>query len=87
MMSDLGRVGRTVFGITIVLWAVSFLCLILYYLALTDIWHDLGSPDFWHGKGKSSLEWLFVGVCYWPMFLFHLIFMLTVGSYLKSKRA
>jgi hypothetical protein len=71
------KARRAVFVASFVLGASSFVCLILYFLALTDIWHESGSPDFWHGQGPSSFEWRFLGVCFWPMFLFHLSFFLA----------
>jgi hypothetical protein len=56
------------------LGVVSLCCLVLYYGALLDIWHESGSPDFWNDEGASSFEWRWLAVLYWPMFLFHLVF-------------
>ena len=58
--------------ITIVLGILSLFCLLIYYLALTDIWHAAGSPDFWQGEGASSFEWQILGYAYIPMALFNL---------------
>jgi hypothetical protein len=68
------KVKRIFIVACLVLGAISFVCLIFYFLALTDIWHESGSPDFWRGEGLCSFEWRFLGVCFWPMFLFHLAF-------------
>jgi hypothetical protein len=43
--------------ITVAMAIVSFACLAAAYLAATDIWHGIGSPDFWQNQGQSALEW------------------------------
>ena len=40
-----------VFGI------LSFLSLIAFFLALTDIWHDYASPDVFARAGQSLPDW------------------------------
>ncbi len=79
------KVTRTVFVAGLVLGAMSFVCLILYFLALTDIWHESGSPEFWRGQGLCAYEWRFLGVCYWPIFLFHLAFFGAVVLLFSSR--
>ncbi len=78
------KVKRVVIVASLVLGTISFVCLILYFLALTDIWHESGSPDFWRGDGLCSFEWRFLGVCYWPMFLFHLAFFLAAVLMIRN---
>ena len=56
---------------------VSLCCLVMYYAALLDIWHESGSPDFWAGEGVASFEWKWLAVLFWPMFLFHVVFLGT----------
>ena len=75
---------RAIFTVTIILGAVSFVCLILYFLALTDIWHESGSPNFWHGEGPCSFEWRFLGYFYWPMLLFHISFLVMAFFFIRS---
>jgi len=71
--------------VTLALGIFSFLLLILYHLALTDIWHENGRPDFWHGKGPAALEWKIISIAYWPMFLFHVLFFVAAYKLLKSQ--
>ena len=78
------KVIRVVFGASLLLGTISFVCLILYFIALTDIWHESGSPDFWRGEGLCSFEWRFLGVCYWPMSFFHLAFFLAAALVIRS---
>jgi hypothetical protein len=68
---------RIAIVLTVLLGVVSLCCLVLYYGALLDIWHENGSPDFWVGEGVSSFEWKWLAVLYWPMFLFHVVFIGT----------
>jgi len=78
------KTRRIVFSITMALGVVSFVCLVGYFLALTDIWHELGSPDFWRGEGPSALEWRVLGYGYWPMFVFHLAFLVAATIIMVS---
>ncbi len=78
------KVTRVVIVASLVLGMISFVCLILYFLALTDIWHESSRPDFWRGDGLCSFEWRFLGVCYWPMFLFHLAFFLAAAIMIRG---
>ncbi len=73
-------------GVTFVLGIVSFLILIFYFLALTDIWHENGSPDIWHGQGPAAVEWKFISIAYWPMLLFHVVFFITAYKLMKSQK-
>ena len=68
---------KKIFWTTIVLGFISFLILILYYLALTDIWHENGRPDFWHGQGPAALEWKLLAIGFWPMLIFHILFFIS----------
>ena len=36
---------------TLCLGALALLCWVVMFLSGTDIWHDLGKPDFWHLQG------------------------------------
>jgi len=78
---DVKKMAMTV---TMTMGILSFICLILFYLALTDIWHGLGRPDFWNGQGESHVEWRLLGYAYWPMFFFHVIFIVTSACILIS---
>ena len=68
---------RVAAAITGALGFVSFCCLVMYYAALLDIWHESGSPDFWAGEGQSSFEWQWLAILFWPMLLFHVMFIAT----------
>lgn len=71
----------------IVLGIVSLLCLVLYFLALTDIWHESGSPDFWQGEGVCALEWRMLAICFWPMALFHVVGLAALIWALRGTKA
>ena len=71
------KITRSVFVAVLALGTMSLVCLVLYFLALTDIWHESGRPDFWRGQGLCAYEWRFLGVCFWPMLLFHLAFLIA----------
>ncbi len=70
---------------TLYLGIVSFLCLCFYYLALTDIWHESGRPDFWRGAGSCSVEWRILGICFFPMLLFHVCFFAMMIVFMNRK--
>jgi hypothetical protein len=74
---------KRLLGVTLILGIVSFLILIFYFLALTDIWHENGSPDVWHGQGPAAVEWKFISITYWPMLLFHIVFFIAAYKLLK----
>jgi hypothetical protein len=78
--------AKRLFAVTIALGIVSFLILVFYYLALTDIWHENGSPDVWHGQGPAALEWKFLSIAYWPMLVFHVLFFVAAYKLLKSQK-
>ncbi len=62
---------------TVTLAIVSFACLAAAYLAATDIWHGLGSPDFWQDQGRSAFEWRILA-CTAPVIgLFHVAFFIA----------
>jgi hypothetical protein len=56
---------------------LSGLCLVGFFLALHDVWYDLGRPDYWSGQGPAAFEWRYLSIAFWPMLLFHAAF---VGS-------
>lgn len=77
-----------VFGI------LSFLSLIAFFLALTDIWHDYASPDVFARAGQSLpdwysqfnrclLEWRFLQVGFVLMLVFHI---LLIVRWLSGRR-
>ena len=38
---------------TFCLGALALLCWVVMFLSGTDVWHDLGRPDFWHLQGPA----------------------------------
>ena len=62
---------------TAILGLISLVCLVAYYAALLDIWHENGSPNFWAGEGTASFEWKWLAVLFWPMLTFHMVFIGT----------
>lgn len=72
LMTEFAKRRGVLIGV-IILGVVSLLCLVLYFLALTDIWHESGSQDFWQGEGVCAFEWRMLAICFWPMALFHLV--------------
>jgi hypothetical protein len=70
--------------VALLLSGVSLLCLAGYYLALTDVWHELGSPDVWRGEGLAATEWRFLSVAFWPMLLFHAAAIVALAARLES---
>jgi hypothetical protein len=38
------------------LGALALLCWIVMFLAGTDIWHDMGRPDFWRLQGAHDAD-------------------------------
>ena len=64
--------------------ALSFLSLIVFYLALSDIGHDYASPEVWARAGQAlpdwyspvnrcPLEWRALQVGFLPMLVFHVL--------------
>jgi hypothetical protein len=84
---------KTLVKITALAGALSALCLVAYYLALHDIFHDYVSAKVIQENvsgslslpawSACSLEWKIVGICFWPMVGFHAI--LLVGL-IRSRR-
>jgi hypothetical protein len=70
--------------VTVGLAILSLASMVACFLALTDIWHELGSPDFWHGQGQSSLEWRILGYTFPAIALFHLVFLVTATIKMAS---
>lgn len=56
---------------------LSGLCLIGFFLALHDVWYELGRPDYWSGQGPAPFEWRFLSIAFWPMLMFHLAFLIS----------
>ena len=68
------RVGILV---VVVSGLISFGTLIACFLAGADIWHELGSPNFWRGEGFAALEWRVLGIGWWIIAAFHIAFFVT----------
>ena len=62
---------------TVILAIVSFACLAAASLAATDIWHGLGSPDFWQDQGQSAFEWRILACTVPVIALFHIAFFIA----------
>jgi len=78
---------RIIFWTTAILGVVSFLILVLYHMALVDIWHENGRPNFWHGQGPAPLEWKLLSIGFWPMFIFHIAFFISAFPLFKKRGA
>lgn len=81
--------------ITLILGAVSLLCLAAYFLALDDIFDDYASPaliqEYLAGSRVNlpdwttcPLEWRIVRLGFWPMAVFHVVAMIGL---LRGKKA
>lgn len=88
------RSARAVSIITLGLGVVSFLCLVGYYLALHDIFRDYVSREVLQNLRIASAEaipqwtacageWRLLGMAFWPMLLFHVIFF---GAFLLHRQ-
>jgi hypothetical protein len=73
---------------TAVLGILSLVCLFGYYLALHDIYYDYASPSVLQEQAKIApeslpdwtacpLEWRVVGIGFWLMLAFHVMFLAT----------
>jgi len=77
--------NRTFMTITTVAGILSALCLIAFYLALHDIFHDYASATVIRENASAAvtlpewtacaLEWKVVGICFWLMVVLHAIFL------------
>ncbi len=76
--------------VTVVLGILSFCCLVLYFLALHDIFHDYASPQVLADHGVTTAqplpgwttcpgEWKIVGIGFWVMVLFHVLFLVSLA--------
>jgi hypothetical protein len=64
---------------------VSLVCLLGLFGALTDLWHMLGRPDIWAGAGAGKAEWRFLALAFWPVLVFHLVWLVvTLRSLTRS---
>jgi hypothetical protein len=77
---------KLLFAVTAVMGVVSFLMVMLYYGALTDIWHEIGRPDIWHGQWPGAFEWRIIAIAYWPMLLFHILFLVSLWHLKRGKK-
>jgi len=80
------KTRKIVLTATVVMGIVSFLIVILFHGALTDIWHEIGRPDIWHGQGPAAFEWRFIAIAYWPVLIFHILFFVSLWHFKKDKR-
>jgi disulfide bond formation protein DsbB len=80
------KIRKLVFTATAVMGIVSFLIVIVFYGALHDIWHEIGRPDIWHGQGPAAFEWRLIAIAYWPMLLFHVLFLVSLWHFKKDKK-
>ena len=88
--------NKTLVTITVVAGILSALCLIAYYLALHDIFHDYASAEVIQENISASvtlpdwttcsLEWKIVGICFWPMVAFHAIFLVGLITNRNRKK-
>lgn len=78
----------------LVFGVLSFLSLIAFFLALTDIWHDYASPDVFARAGQALpdwysqfnrclLEWRFLQIGFALMLVFHI---LLIVRWLSGRR-
>jgi hypothetical protein len=77
---------KTLVQITATAGVVSTLCLLAYFLALHDIFRDYASasvirenisnPPPLPAWTACALEWKIVGICFWPMLVFHVVFLI-----------
>jgi len=56
---------------------LSGLCLVGFFLALHDVWIELGRPEYWAGQGPAASEWRFLSIAFWPILLFHVTFLVS----------
>jgi len=80
------KTKKLLFTATIAMGCVAFAIVILFYLAMTDIWHENGRLDFWHGQGPAAFEWKMISILYWPLLLFFVLFFLSVYHLRKDKK-
>jgi hypothetical protein len=82
------REARAVRITALCLGIVSFVCLVGYYLARHDIFRDYVSREVLENVRITSAaalpqwtscsgEWRLLGVGFWPMLLFHVLFFVT----------
>ena len=75
---------------------LSFMSLIMYFLALHDIWHDYASPEVWARAGQTlpgwfdpgnrcPTEWGMLQIGFLLMLIFHIL--LFVRGMLKKDAA
>ena len=89
------RKRKSVTTATSILGVLSFLCLIGNYLALHDIFNDYASPKVLQEQANivpvlpdwtaCLLEWRVVGIGFWLMLAFHIMFLATFFLQIKKK--
>jgi hypothetical protein len=62
-----------------ILYIISFVFLILDYMALVDVGHDMDKNPSW-----LTMEWIILGISLIPFTLFFVSFFLTVGKILRG---
>lgn len=74
---------------------ISLLCLVAYFLALHDIYHDYASPSVLEAHTTLSsdalpewtscpLEWSVIRFAFWPMLLFHILSLIGIVLYWRN---
>ncbi len=76
---------KTLDSLVVVFGMLSLVSLVLYFLALHDIWHDYASPEVWLRAGQAipywyspvnrcPLEWAMLSLGFLPIAVFHVLF-------------
>lgn len=82
---------------TAVLGVLSLVCLVGYYLALHDIFHDYASPKVLQEQADLAsrqlpewtacpLEWRIIGIGFWPMLVFHITFLVSLVWHARKSK-
>lgn len=80
---------RLITTATAILGTLSLICLIGYYLALHDSFNDYVSPKMLQHQAALApgglpewtacpLEWRIIGLGFWPMLAFHVLFLVSL---------
>ena len=66
----------------------ALLCWVVMFLAGHDVWHFLGSPDFWRLSGPPHADMRAFGYAFYLQFLILLIVIgMAIWSELRRRRA
>jgi len=71
----------TLIDFTGTLYIISFVFLILDYMALIDVGHDMGKNPSW-----LTQEWIILGISLIPFSLFFISFFITAGKIIRSQK-